>query len=112
MISHGYKVQDGHDAYVEVVNDAMDKFTVATATGAFFVDFMPILRYIPKWFPGAMFQRKAAAWRERLTDMAEIPFEFVKVQMVSRSFFLFRRNRPQSWKRGLEPTSPTWFRDC
>lgn len=87
MISHGYKVQDGHDAYVEVVNDAMDKFTVATATGAFLVDILPVLRYIPQWFPGAGFQRKAAAWRTCLTDMTEIPFEFVKEQMVSSSFF-------------------------
>ncbi|TCD68842.1 hypothetical protein EIP91_009556 [Steccherinum ochraceum] len=81
MISHGYKVQEGHDAYVEVVNDAMDKFTVATATGAFLVDILPVLRYIPQWFPSAEFQRKAAAWRTCLTDMTEIPFEFVKEQM-------------------------------
>ena len=28
--------------------------------GAFWVEFLPILKYVPSWFPGAGFQRKAA----------------------------------------------------
>ena len=83
MMAYGYKVQEGADKYVEIVNVAIDQFAAATAPGAFLVDVLPILRYLPSWFPGAGFQRTAAQWREALTKMADVPFDFVKERMVS-----------------------------
>lgn len=43
---------------------------------------MPLLRHVPSWLPGAGFQRKAASWRKTLTDMANIPHNLVKSEMV------------------------------
>lgn len=44
---------------------------------------MPPVRYVPDWFPGASFKRKAKKWHASLNEMADRPFEYVKKQMVS-----------------------------
>ncbi|EEB96705.1 hypothetical protein MPER_04116, partial [Moniliophthora perniciosa FA553] len=44
----------------------------------FVVDSLPWLKYIPDWFPGAGFKRKAKEWRKLYDNMANIPFEVTK----------------------------------
>ena len=58
----------------------------AEIPGAFWVDLIPILKYLPSWFPGAGFQRKAAHWREAVNTMAEKPFRYVQEQLVQIHF--------------------------
>ena len=82
MITYGYSVQEGTDSYVDIADKVLDEFARATTPGALLVDVLPVLRYIPSWFPGAHFQRLAAEWRDHLTQMVETPFELVKKQMV------------------------------
>jgi hypothetical protein len=41
------------------------------------------VKYLPQWFPGAGFQRKAKIWRKIVLDMPTAPFQFVKKQFVS-----------------------------
>jgi hypothetical protein len=45
------------------------------------------LKYVPSWFPGAGFQKKAARWKEAANIMAEKPFRHVQEQLVTSSFF-------------------------
>ena len=49
---------------------------------AFRVDMIPILKYVPSWFPGAGCQKKAARWREGVNAMSENPFRHVQEQLV------------------------------
>lgn len=84
MITHGYTVKEGPDSFVSIADKVLDEFAQATAPGAFLVDALPILRYIPSWFPGAHFQKLAAEWRKNLTHMVETPFELVRKQVVRR----------------------------
>lgn len=81
-LSHGYDVQEGSDPIVDLVGNAIEQFTLSTAPGAWLVDVFPALRYVPKWVPGAGFQKIAASWKKTLMDMADIPHEFVKKRMV------------------------------
>ncbi|KAH8102293.1 cytochrome P450 [Cristinia sonorae] len=83
MISYGHKVslEEGSDPYIDQVNEAMEQFTIASTPGAFLVDILPVLKYVPAWFPGASFKRKASAWRKSLLTTADVPFEDVKKQM-------------------------------
>ncbi|KAI1078886.1 cytochrome P450 [Whalleya microplaca] len=82
-IAYGYntKVQ-GNDLLVDIAGDAMDKFATATVPGAFIVDMMPFLRYLPDWAPGTGFKQLASQWAAELTDVAEKPYAFVKHQMA------------------------------
>jgi len=47
------------------------------------VDFFPILRYVPKWFPGAGFKRNAALWKVDVMGMVDIPWAIMKDPLVS-----------------------------
>ena len=52
--------------------------------GTYLVDYIPILKYVPSWMPGASFKRKAHEWRRLSREMLESQFETVKLKMVSR----------------------------
>lgn len=82
-LAYGYQVQENSDHMVHLVDQAMETLALATTPGVWLVDLLPILRYVPKWFPGATFQKKGAEWRKILTDTAHIPYEMVKANMVS-----------------------------
>lgn len=98
-ISHGYEVKEHNDPFVEIADRATEQFSLATAPGGFLVDLIPAsvyfndcrfklltcmteVRYIPLWFPGASFRRKANEWAETLQEMVDRPYAFVKQQMV------------------------------
>ncbi|KAG6908101.1 hypothetical protein DXG01_006138 [Tephrocybe rancida] len=70
-ISHGYEVKESNDPFVELSDRVMEHFALCTAPGAFLVDVLPILRYVPTWIPGAGFQRKAKEWSANLHEMSE-----------------------------------------
>ena len=40
------------------------------------------MKYIPSWFPGALFKRQAKEWRKLSEAMLQKPFEMVKQKMV------------------------------
>ncbi|KDQ62053.1 hypothetical protein JAAARDRAFT_122537 [Jaapia argillacea MUCL 33604] len=82
-LAYGYQVKEGHDEFVDLIDRAMKQFSIMTTPNAFLVDAFPILRHVPSWFPGAGFKRIAAEYKETCTDMANLPFEYVKQQMAS-----------------------------
>ena len=44
---------------------------------------LPIVRYVPDWFPGTGWKVKAKLFKKLVDEMADVPFQFVKDQMVS-----------------------------
>lgn len=40
------------------------------------------VKYVPEWFPGASFQRKARKWKDQGYEMRDKTFEIVKRDMV------------------------------
>ncbi|KAH8666067.1 cytochrome P450 [Ilyonectria robusta] len=82
-IVYGYTAEPfKNDVLVDIAGDAMDKFARAGVPGAFMVDMMPFLRYLPEWIPGAGFQKTARQWGAELIDVIEKPYAFVKHQMA------------------------------
>ncbi|KAL4075734.1 cytochrome P450 [Scleroderma citrinum] len=82
-ISHGYHIQEQRDPFVDLADTAVDQFSRSTATGAFMVDVIPALSYVPEWFPGAGFKRLAREWNATLQEMVDQPYKFVKDQMAT-----------------------------
>ena len=90
-IGYGIAVQESDDPYISIAEEALNGSAQAGIPGAFWVDFLPILKYVPSWFPGAGFQKKAARWRKAINAMADNPFFHVQEQLVyiqSYHFFL------------------------
>ena len=90
-IGYGIAVQESDDTYISIAEEAMRGAAEAGILGNFWVDLFPILIYVPSWFPGAGFKRKAAHWKEATNTMAEKPFHHVQEQLVQVSFFFFLR---------------------
>jgi len=69
--------------------------------GAYLVDTMPILRYIPSWVPGAGFQKTAKFYARTLNNVVDRAHCFTKGQMTAGS-------APKSFtKRVLESSDGT-----
>ena len=81
-IGYGIAVQESDDPYITIAEEAMTGLAEAGIPGTFWVDWFPILKYVPSWFPGAGFQKKAAHWRDATNTMAEKPFRHVQEQLV------------------------------
>jgi hypothetical protein len=76
--------QEG-DPYVALADAAIQSLSQAGVFGAYLIDYIPLLRYVPSWMPGASFKRKARKWRRLSHEMRESQFKIVKEKMVSRA---------------------------
>ena len=86
-IGYGIDVQESDDSYISIAEEVLNGVALAGIPGTFWVDLFPILKYVPSWFPGAGFQKKAARVREASNIMTERPFRHVQEQLVK--IFLF-----------------------
>lgn len=82
-IAYGIEVLPEGDPYIKTAEAGMSSVAIAGAPGAFLVDTLPFLRYVPAWVPGAGFQRQAKQWRKVAEDMVHKPFEATKQALVS-----------------------------
>jgi len=105
MIAYGYSVKGDDDSLLDLAETAVYGFSECMEPGAYLVDMIPFrkspfllgtpveilktlfpraVRYVPDWFPGAGWKVKAKRYAKSLDDTTEIPYQFVKDQMVSR----------------------------
>ena len=70
---------------VRIADEATDQLNILLSPGLFAVDFLPILRHIPEWFPGGVFHKIAREWRQSLFYLTDKSYEFVLDQMVRLS---------------------------
>ncbi|KDQ54011.1 hypothetical protein JAAARDRAFT_113130, partial [Jaapia argillacea MUCL 33604] len=84
-IIYGITVKDNKDKFVTTSEAAVESASRAAVPGAFLVDFIPILKYVPAWFPGAGFKRKAEEWRQLKDRFINEPFDVVKGALYNGS---------------------------
>ncbi|KAJ7648325.1 cytochrome P450 [Mycena polygramma] len=77
-VTYGITVRDTDDPYIRIAKDAMHAMSFATIPGAFLVESIPALKYVPDWLPGAGFKRKAKEWRKVTRDLLDVPFADAK----------------------------------
>jgi len=82
-LAYGLEIQENNDANLEIAEKAMVGLMAAVAPGAFLVDSIPLLKYVPSWMPGAGFKRKAEEWNSWAKNMMEIPFMAAQSAIVS-----------------------------
>ncbi|KAJ7063526.1 cytochrome P450 [Mycena amicta] len=106
-IAYGIDVKATDDPYVSLANQAVDGLVTAIVPGRFLVDSIPLLKYVPAWFPGAGFQRQASEWRALSRDMLEKPYAEAKQIIASSSLFASPCSTPISQASGKAPHSFT-----
>ncbi|KAG6895744.1 hypothetical protein C0992_012888 [Termitomyces sp. T32_za158] len=82
-LTYGYKVQEGDDPFVTLIEGANDNLSAAIVPGAFLVDFFPALKRLPEWLPGMGFLNLAREWAKVTQNMIEVPYNYTKQQIVS-----------------------------
>ncbi|KJA26055.1 hypothetical protein HYPSUDRAFT_64267 [Hypholoma sublateritium FD-334 SS-4] len=81
--AYGYEVKEENDFYIKLVHSAMEPLHPAIhATRSSLVDFLPSLKFVPSWMPGAGFKRLALANAPKSQALRDIPFNAVKTSMA------------------------------
>ncbi|KAF7330077.1 Cytochrome P450 [Mycena kentingensis (nom. inval.)] len=74
LLVYGLDVNSAADPYIHANEAALEGIITAGVAGRYLVDAIPVLKYIPEWFPGAGFKRQARIWREATKHAVEAPF--------------------------------------
>jgi hypothetical protein len=82
-ITYGISIKPSNDPFITAAEEGIHLAASACIPGAFLVDLIPWLRWVPEWMPGAGFKRKAKEWRRYAEAMLNDPFEITKRDMVS-----------------------------
>ncbi|TFY66988.1 hypothetical protein EVJ58_g1910 [Rhodofomes roseus] len=82
-IAYGHRVESVDDEYIHIAECAGKETVESGNAGSMLVDFFPTLQYLPIWFPGAGFKRKAAEVKKVVQKMFDMPFEMVRNAMAS-----------------------------
>jgi hypothetical protein len=88
-LAYGLQIQPTNDPFLDLAETAAKSISAAASFGAFFVDVIPILKYVPEWVPGAGFQKKARIWRKIQEDFREIPYSSSIEAMVPLLMLIF-----------------------
>ena len=84
-IIYGYQVKSSDDKYLLLAEECMDLLAnkMSSSPGLWPVDILPFLRFIPSWFPGGSFKKKAAEWKLKMATFVESPYAHTKASLVS-----------------------------
>ncbi len=92
-IAYGLDVQEEDDPYIVIANKALEYLDISFA-GTFMVDAFPILKYVPRWVPGASFK----AMGERATRALNLSIDVPYLQACKLLVSLEARSCPVKWK--------------
>lgn len=81
-IMYGYEVQPKNDHIVAVVERAVAQLIEnGPNPSVAALNVFPVLRHLPRWFPGTSFHKVVDDCRDFTKDMLNIPFEYVRKSM-------------------------------
>ncbi|TFK41780.1 cytochrome P450 [Crucibulum laeve] len=80
-LAYGIKTKPLNDPFTKLAEDALETIGKVASPGAFLVDIMPVLKYMPEFLPGAGFKRKAREWYQLMVMFREKPFAFARKQI-------------------------------
>ncbi|KAF7358290.1 hypothetical protein MVEN_00878300 [Mycena venus] len=77
-VAYGIEISPKNDPYIALADKAVEGLMTALVPGRFLVDALPVLKYVPSWFPGAGFKRRAKKWSDLANRMMEEPYAEAK----------------------------------
>ena len=81
-ITYGINVKEEGDEYIAMLETAMEDFVDAMSPGKYLVEFLPFLKYVPTWVPGAHVQRLFVKWREDNARAVDTPYDYAVAHQV------------------------------
>lgn len=86
-ICYGIDADSRDDPHILRAELAMSAMAKAGTAASYLVDFLPWLKYVPEWMPGAKFKRDAREWGKYARDMPEESLRFAEERLVRGSDF-------------------------
>jgi hypothetical protein len=81
-MTYGINIRPYDDPLIAIAEEAIEALSDLAIAGPLPVDIIPILKYIPAWFPGAEFQKKGAMLRTHAEKMRNGTFAAARNLMV------------------------------
>jgi len=78
FVTYGKRITGMDDEAVSVARTAVEGSNIASVPGMFWVEYLPFLRHIPSWMPGATFKKRAEYFRQHVCRMKDEPYDAVK----------------------------------
>ena len=69
--------------YLTIAEELMEGFSSVFAPGKYLVEVFPILRFVPKWFPGAQFKHDGEDLKHRAERLLNVPWDAAMEAVVS-----------------------------
>jgi hypothetical protein len=85
-MTYGLKPSEKDDHFVRLAAAGAAESSRVALKGFFMVDIFPILKHLPKWFPGAGFLLEAEKSKALSTRFVDEPFAAAQKMMVSVCF--------------------------
>ncbi|KAJ7862183.1 cytochrome P450 [Mycena leptocephala] len=82
-VAYGIDALPVNDPYISLAAKSVESVSNAAVPGRFLVDSLPILKYVPEWFPGAHFKRIAREGKLLSQALRDVPFAEAKRRMTS-----------------------------
>ena len=82
-IVYNMDVHTLQDEYVQIAAETVSAIATTSLLGNFWVEFFPVLRYLPRWVPGTYFKRFAEHHKSLARKMLDVPFDKIKQNLVS-----------------------------
>ncbi|KZP27197.1 cytochrome P450 [Athelia psychrophila] len=70
--------------------------------------YVPILKHVPSWFPGAGFKRKAKEWKRHIDETLEAPFKALKEDIA---LAVWQNRHSQRCLRHMDPNTDTAYQE-
>ncbi|KAG6902613.1 hypothetical protein C0995_014219 [Termitomyces sp. Mi166 len=83
QVAYGHQITSDEDLYLQVTEDIGHALGNAGSPGSTPVDFFPILKYFPSWFPGAYYAGFARSQRGAIRKLHDYPFANVKAELAA-----------------------------
>ena len=108
-LAYGQEIRSMDDEYMKLTLESIDGFVESKVLGKFWVDFLPFLKYLPTWFPGASSVKYGARFRPLTEEMLDRPFREIQSGVVSGPF-CYHSSAPQSLPL-IKNKRPSMLRD-
>ncbi|KAJ6525781.1 cytochrome P450, partial [Mycena vulgaris] len=84
--AYGINVQPEDDPHVDISENAFHAMACTGNRGAYLVDSLPFLKWVPDFFLGAGFKKEARELCKSVLAVPEAPYSFAKKSLIIRSF--------------------------
>ncbi|KAF8626110.1 hypothetical protein AX17_006606 [Amanita inopinata Kibby_2008] len=85
-VAYGWQVTSNGDYFVRLMEEAFFIHNSMNKPSGWLVEFFPILRFLPSWFPGNNFKRKAALFKGRMWAIDNVPHRWAKDRIESGNY--------------------------